>query len=385
VRDSEINVLYYPDMLAAEATLKKAILLFDELHFMDRPSFSFRSGQGGLIGAPSPLRQFEGLFREEGVPLYVHPAPGGPIADELYEQIKADVNDLEFLKRFQNGLKISPAFRGFHIPTGNYGAAGDQDSVAEKLIEIDLVTTLKTYESPIALFEDSTIRPFDVSNPVACAKFLIFDAVKCSSKLNFALSRSTKEGFFPLADANPYGDLLGAKYARAMSKLEPAKNKIQVTDLTFAIFDALVPSEHLEKLTIEDVIRYRKASEKAREAFLEHLSVLQAKQASIGPDGDYAGEIDKVVTTEVLPAARTFRNKLQTIGESLFGALAKGAVGYLGSSAALSLFADLSWENLIKLAAPVGAYVAKATIDAILADNAARRECSISYILSLDE
>jgi hypothetical protein len=88
--------------------------------------------------------------------------------------------------------ELSPAFRGFHIPTGNYGAADDQDSVAQKLIEIDLVTTLKTYESPIALFEDSTIRPFDVSNPVACAKFLIFDAVKCSSKLNFALSRSTK-------------------------------------------------------------------------------------------------------------------------------------------------------------------------------------------------
>ena len=53
--------------------------------------------------------------------------------------------------------------------------------------------------------------------------------------------------------------MLGAKYARAINKLEPAKNKIQVTDLTFAIFDALVPSEHLEKLTMEDVIHYRLA------------------------------------------------------------------------------------------------------------------------------
>jgi hypothetical protein len=66
------------------------------------------------------------------------------------------VNHLEFLKRFQNGLKTSPAFRGLQISTGNYGTAGDQDSVAQKLTTVDLVSVLKTYESPIALFEDST-------------------------------------------------------------------------------------------------------------------------------------------------------------------------------------------------------------------------------------
>jgi hypothetical protein len=311
----------------------------------------------------------------------VHPAPGGPAPDELYEQIKADVNDLEFLKRFQNGLKTSSAFRGLQIPTGNYGSAGDQESVAQKLMAVDFVTALKAYESPIALFEDSTIRPFDVSNPVACAKWLIFDTVKCSSKLDFALSRSTKEGFFPLADANPYGDLLGAKYARAINKLEPIKNKIQVIDLTFAIFDELIPTERLEKLTIEDVVRYRKSSEKAREAFLEHLSVLQAKQASIGLDGDYAGAINSLVTTEIVPAARAFKNRLQTIADALFGAIAKGTVG---GGAAIGFLGDLSLEKILMLASSAGVYLAKATIDAIVADRAARRECSISYILSLD-
>jgi hypothetical protein len=46
MRDTRINVLYYPEMLAAQATLKKAILLSDELHFIERPSFSFRRGVG---------------------------------------------------------------------------------------------------------------------------------------------------------------------------------------------------------------------------------------------------------------------------------------------------------------------------------------------------
>jgi hypothetical protein len=136
-----------------------------------------------------------------------------------------------------------------------------------------------------------------------------------------------------------FGDLLGAKYAPAINKLESAKNEIQITDLTFAIFEALVPSEQLEKLTIEDVIRYRKASEKAREAFLEHLGVLQTNQPSIGPEGDYAGEIDKVVTTEILPAARNFKISYRQSETLCSERLLKGAVGYLGSSAALSLFA----------------------------------------------
>src|SRR6516165_6491750 len=96
-----IRVFYYPDMFVDVSTLKKAVLFFDELHFMDRPAFSFNNGTG-LVGAPSPLRQFEQSFREDGgVPFFVHDAPGGAVAGEFLDQIKADLNDQEFLKRFQ--------------------------------------------------------------------------------------------------------------------------------------------------------------------------------------------------------------------------------------------------------------------------------------------
>src|SRR5579859_4994879 len=110
---SPINVLYYPDFYLDQTTLMKAILLFDELHFMDRPALTFggRESAFGTVGADSPLRQFEESFRKEGVPLFVHAAPMGQVSEEWYGQIKADVNDLEFLRRFQNGLRTSPTFR----------------------------------------------------------------------------------------------------------------------------------------------------------------------------------------------------------------------------------------------------------------------------------
>jgi hypothetical protein len=204
--------------------------------------------------------------------------------------------------------------------------------------------------------------------------------------LNFALDAGAKQGFFPLADAAPYGNLLGTKYARAMGTLQHAKAPLQLTDISFAIFDELIPGDKIKTISLGQAVDYRKKSSAAREAFLEHLNMIQAKQATIGLDGDYAGAIEKLINSEIKPAVQTFKNKLRTIDESLFGAVAKGVVGAAGGgSAVFTLFGDLSWPKIIGLAGTAAAYMAKATIDAILAERAAKRECSISYILSLDE
>lgn len=66
----KVSVFYYPSMIAYETTLKKAILLFDELHFIDSPSFMF--GNYGTVATAFSLRAYEQSFRENGVPLYAH-------------------------------------------------------------------------------------------------------------------------------------------------------------------------------------------------------------------------------------------------------------------------------------------------------------------------
>jgi hypothetical protein len=386
VRTERINVFYYPDMMAATATLKKAILFFDEIHFMDRPAFTFE-GALSLVGAPSPLRRFEELFRKDGVPLYVHDAPGGIVEGPFLDQIKADVDDPQFLSRFQDGLKSSLTFRRLHIAPGNYGECGNEQNVYEMMSGVNLETDLSTHGTPSNLFFDGRIGSFDPSTATSRAKTLVETAVHCSAKINFALNSAAK-GFVPLADEGPYGDLLGAKYARAIGQLEPRKTHIQVTDLSFAIFDKLVPSGRLEKLSMEQVIDYRKKSENAREAFLEHLVVLQAKQGEIGSDGDYAGTIEKLVVTEILPAARKFKNDLDAVSDQIFGKLAIGVVtgvaGITGNSI-LQFLGDLSLEKILSLAAIAAGYVSAVGIQAIMNEHKARRECSISYILSLDE
>jgi len=370
-------------MVADDATLKRAILLFDELHFIDRPSFTF--GKFGTVAITSPLRNYEKSFRENGVPLYVHSPRDGPVLGEFLEQVQSDVNDLEFLRRFQKGLEKSLVFRNHQVPPGNYSDGLNQDEVVRRVSSVDLNIVLGQYSKPMDLFADDRVDHFSHRNEQECAKSLVTQALACSAMINFAINVSQHEGIIPLADASPYQDLLGAKYARAAHALENSGSKIQLIDLSFTIFDELVPAGLLEQLTFKDVIDYRKETETAREAFLEHLAVLQVKQGAVDEKSDYRSTINEIMVADIIPAAREFRNRLDSIYEKLFGNLTVGALSYLAGSAGLHIFGDVSWVNLLHLAGLAGAAMAKAGIEAKQAVRAARRECAVSYLLGLDK
>jgi hypothetical protein len=379
---NKLRALYYPDFFADFSTIVKSILLFDEIHFMDRPAFSFNVGGGnfGLIGAASPLRSYEQPFRDAGVPFYVHQAPGGPVAGEFLEQIKTDLSDKRFLSRFQEGLRTSDHFRDLHIPRGNYGKGETQETISRKMVAIDL----EKYPSPLDLFSDPKILPFEYSTAEGCAKGLVTEAMTCSAKMNFALKVGARQGFSPLADASPYANLLAAKYNRAVAAASSTGQQIPMTDLSLAILDELVRPERIYSLTIGDAIKYRKESETPREAFLEHLAALEAKLTGVPAGGDYSEVIKKIIDTEIRPAAKEFANKLDTIYDKLFGGLLKGVVGYMGTSAAVQIFGDLSWPNLLKLAGVAGAYIGTKAIDAVVEKRTASRESALSYLLDLE-
>lgn len=393
----KISVFYYPDFFTEFPTVKKSVLLFDEIHFTDRPSFMFTMSDGsndifkpqpqfGTVGADSPLRAYEKSFRDNGVDLYVHKPVDGPVYGELLEYVTADVNDLEFLRRFQEGLHKSQRFRDLHIAQGSYGEAGDHSAVLAKYLEIDLEHDFPNGMKPMELLMNPNIsKPYDFSTPESALRTFLMAAAFCSVKLNVALDIAKHNEFTPLADAAPYANLMRAKYERAIKLLsgQSATGKLELTDLMFSVFDELVPPERLEKLTLGDIIRYRKESTKAREEFLEHLAILHAKQKGIGSDGNYEDAIRKLVLTEVIPAANTFKKQLETIYDKIWGALATGGVTYLGGSAAVELFGHLNWQTLIPLAGVAGSTIAKEAIQGWLAVRAAKRECALSYLLDL--
>ncbi len=378
----KIKAFYYPDFWPARSTMVKSILLFDEIHFMDRPSFTFyRGGTFGLLGAASPMRRYEKSFRDEGVPVYVHPAPGGPVTGALLKQIESDIADKQFLVRFQSGLGSSDHFRDLQIPPGNYGDGRTNLTVAADLLKVNL----DEIADPLEALDRLEVPPFDTSTSDGRVKFLVRETMALSAKLNYALHLNSKEGFTPFADAKPFQILLAAKYARALTHLGAAGGlKIHPTDLCLSVLDEVIPDEHLEKLKIIDVVRYRRESAGAREAFLEYIAGLQAKLGKIAIEEDYSKTITRIIETEILPAAREFRNKLQSIHEKLFGAITKDSLIVLGGGAtAIQVFGDLSWATLVALGGTVGASVGRAAIDAFLEARTTRRECAVSCLLDV--
>jgi hypothetical protein len=375
-----LRVLYYPDFVADYSTLVKSIILFDEIHFMDRSSRTF-DGQSLTMGSHSPMRQHEARFRAEGVPLYVHEPPSGFVGGELRTAVESDLTDLGFLKRFQEGLQNSLNFRNLQIQPGNYGNGETHETIFDKLAAIKLQESL----APVAILEDRNIRPFDFTTEAGILKTFVEKAAFCSERLNFALKVGATESFSPLADMSPYGGLLGAKYSRAIAATSAGGGAIFPTDLSVAIVDELVPAERLGQITIEQAVKIRKETDSERAAFLDHVLTLQARLGALPAGSDYAATINKIITTEIRPAAAEYQRKLDTIWERLLGSIATGAVTWAGSSALIQLLGDLSWEKILLAGASASSFVAAKGIEAILAERATTRDCALAFLLNLSE
>jgi hypothetical protein len=330
----------------------------------------------------SPIRQYEQWFRDQGMPLYVHEPPSGPVVGELREVSEADLSDLNFMTRFQEGLRTSTHFRNLNIAPGDYGNGETHETIFQKLVAVDL----QAGPPLIEVHNSQDVRPFDFTNPVGSLKTLVSMAAFCSAKMNFALNIGVSEGFSPLADMAPYSGLLSAKYNRAVASAPRVNGKeIIATDLSLAIFDELVPAELLSTMTVDDAIKYRRESEPARDAFLEHLLVLQAKLGQVPADGEYSATIRKIVTTEILPAATEFRNKLDTIYEKLLGKIKGAALAAAGSPAIVQIFGDITMEKLLFMVVmPAAAYVGAEAFQALTEIQATSRHCALSYLLNLD-
>jgi hypothetical protein len=52
------------------------------------------------------------------------------VQGKFLDQVKSDINDLEFLKQFQWGLENSIVFRDQQIQHGNYGEGGNHEDLA---------------------------------------------------------------------------------------------------------------------------------------------------------------------------------------------------------------------------------------------------------------
>lgn len=381
---AQLRALYYPECSPGYETLIKEILLFDELHFMDRPSISFHTtgGQFGSIGLDSPLRKIEAELRAQGLPIYVHEPYSGPIPPDAYEKVKADIGDSNYLKEFQNGLKNSETFRNMMIQRGNYGNGKTEVDVLNAYLSVN-IEDLENRGGGIKALESPNVRPMDLSTEQGIEKSMCLTAAICSAKTNFALQISAEEDFAPLADARPFGKMLSTKYGRAIRAMGN-QNLIPISDLSFSVLDELLSKEALANISIEDALKYRKASDGPRKEFMQHLNLLRSQYGALPGDADFEAEIYKLIAREIIPAAIEFKKSLQRINASLVVKFQKGILGAAAGAPIVSIFSGLDLQKILGLAAMGLAFSGNAWIDYRNEIRTTERECALSYVLALD-
>lgn len=117
---------------------------------------------------------------------------------------------------------------------------------------------------------------------------------------------------------------------------------------------------------------------------MEHLAALQSKLSAVPGHEDYGDSIQRLINSEIRPAAAKFENEMTTIYEKLFGSLVKrGMLAGAAGLASTHFLGDISWQSLCALSLGAGSFLADKAIDAFLDARKAHRECAISYLLDV--
>src|SRR5690349_1581557 len=122
-----MKLLFTGESFCSETSLKRLLLVAEDLRFLDRPSVTFENW--GTIGAHSVARR----INPNVSPIYIdaESPPAGP-ASHLYEPyILADINNAEFCQLVLNGFSTNDQFAHKLVqPKANYGEAMGAEIIA---------------------------------------------------------------------------------------------------------------------------------------------------------------------------------------------------------------------------------------------------------------
>src|ERR1035438_9865586 len=100
-----MKLLFGGDSGCTPITLKRLMVIAQEIGFLDRPSVPF--SRWVTIGSASPLRQFEYAMRESAIKLAVHTPPRGYYEPLYHDYLIADFANPDFLRIVFSGLRCS--------------------------------------------------------------------------------------------------------------------------------------------------------------------------------------------------------------------------------------------------------------------------------------
>lgn len=381
---NRLRVFFYGSDICSPNLLKQSILLFDDIHFHDRPSFQI--GAMGTIGKDSRIRPYLYSFAKDGVPVIVHKGVKS-WPDKIYtDSVANEIEDPKFSKIFFEGFKTDENFRNLFIqPNANY-KKGKGFEISEAIMKMDFGN--KHYD--LNNYKELTVESFNPNDPKSLEETFAHFLIDASMKLNICCVTSHENDLIPFTEYPTLEKLMALRYKRIIEKGEPPERQenAKLSYLSQKIFQQIIPTELIEKASFEQIICFRKETRDKYITFRKYLMKLNTNIESETWNDEFEKEINTILINEVIPAVDQFQNECKRIWENMFGSIAKKLIG-TGSMAGLSsflisFFTGYSWIDLFVkgcgLAAPI---VLPNVIDYALEKRNLTRKNSLAYLIDL--
>ncbi len=345
------------------------MLVGTELCFMDRPSVTF--GQSGTVGMASPMRHFVG--RDDPVTIEVYEPPSGP-AKRLYQPyLESDLSNPEIVSTVLAGLRESGAFAANALQLGaTYHPGITGEDIRRSLVE---------QEAPSApLIFDADAIPYLISTPTERARTLALIVQEFSIQVTSTMLVAEETGAHPVANEAFFARLLATRNQPAESG--PAGTSLApFVGLEFT--RAVIPDEALLRLTIDDVLRYRRESADAYEAWTVAIDASVAQIDNVtGPDAQR--EVERLIVSDLRPKLIEYRHAMIDTREKLFADLLKGITAWQMPTLSVAFLTGGNLTDTIAaFAAGALRGAAPPLIDYLTSRRKAARNSPASYLIGI--
>jgi hypothetical protein len=398
------SALYFPYSRPLDvSTLKKSVLIFDELAFLDHLPWFVRQAIIETKGDAheSVTQALEYLVDEEFVKI-VDPRPQLEKFDLLLTlNVASDMKDEEYLRTsigddvtVWNMLRdrLPSTFLEFFVPgVGRFSESISLQALINARGKIEAISDKSNREfaefrwsgissdKALAILADRFARVIGGNPHMELDSYMVPSLQASSLRLAEALLHCSESGRIPFTDSEIHKRLLAFKAARAGRMLQDSDalpldipfegnvSDVQLRNLEISLLDTLLPAQELERRTVKELLEYRRSHGEALERM--RVSLAQVADSMQEELGSSPTETEKLFRSKILPEIQKARDDFLEEYEKNLGYITAKSAMVVGSALTASLLGGLNtWQVLGACAAAEAAYLT-AKGNELLVDN----------------
>lgn len=383
--NNSIKCIYYPYSRAINLnTLKKSILLFDEVAFVDvEPQFIRNEILSNVVPNENTKYELEVAYdylKKEGVISIINPSEIINEYDSLLTiNVVKDISDDKFCRSAINyntdvwdifKTRIPPSFfKKFYPGAGTFKEAISLQSIIRAGGDIDKLDSWSKEFSKLrwkGISEEDAWKYFSSQykyviggDPFIERETYQFPFLQASSlRLNEALIISALNNYIPFTDSKIHNELLIRKVKMATESIEDDYNLKEYLEfnlplnlpqqhLTLAVLDKLIPDEELNKRSLEELIYYRKENKEKLYRLREKIAEISAAIDITKQNSNYNLELQRLIDSKITPEITKTRDDLLIKYEETFGRIAIRSAQVTIPTLTATMLAGLSLSQIL--------------------------------------